>query len=117
MTPEQILQIPPKVLTQAQREFYFNEGYLCLERAIDETWLARLRAATDELVERSRAVSKADTVFDLEPGHSAAAPRPRHVSQPGRAASGVLGLLPALPHARHRGRSCWPRREVPPLQT
>ena len=34
MTPEQILAIPPKVLTQAQREFYFSEGYL-LRRARD----------------------------------------------------------------------------------
>jgi ectoine hydroxylase-related dioxygenase (phytanoyl-CoA dioxygenase family) len=82
MTPEQILAIPPKVLTQAQREFYFAEGYLLLERAIDETWLARLRAATDELVERSRAVTQADAVFDLEPRHSASAPRLRRVSNP-----------------------------------
>src|SRR5437762_710626 len=34
MTPEQVLAIPPKVLTQAQREQYFSEGYLYLERAI-----------------------------------------------------------------------------------
>ena len=82
MTPQQILAIPPKVLTQAQREFYFAEGYLLLERAIDEAWLARLRAATDELVERSRAVTQADAVFDLEPRHSASAPRLRRVSNP-----------------------------------
>jgi hypothetical protein len=30
MTPEQILNIAPKVLMQAQRDFYFSEGYLCL---------------------------------------------------------------------------------------
>ncbi len=75
MTPEQVLAIAPKLLTQQQREFYFNEGYLCLERAIDDTWLNKLRAATDEMVERSRAVTKADAIFDLEPRHSAAAPR------------------------------------------
>jgi len=28
MTPEQVLAIPPKLLTQAQREQYFSEGYL-----------------------------------------------------------------------------------------
>ena len=63
-------------------------------RIIGEDWLARLRAATDELVERSRKVTKSDAVFDLEPGHrperAAAAPG----VEPGRAASGVLGLLP-----------------------
>ena len=82
MTPEQILKIPPKVLTQAQREFYFNEGYICLERAIGDDWLARLRAATDELVERSRTITKSDTIFDLEPAHRSDVPRLRRVSNP-----------------------------------
>ena len=80
MTPDQILSIPPKVLTQRQREFYFEQGYLLLERVIDETWLARLRAATDEMVERSRSVTRSDTVFDLEPDHRADAPRLRRVT-------------------------------------
>ena len=31
MTPEQILSHQPRVLTQKQREFYFEEGYLLLE--------------------------------------------------------------------------------------
>ena len=82
MTPEQVLATAPKVLTQQQREFYFNEGYLCLERIIDEEWLAKLRAATDEMVERSRAVTKADAIFDLEPRHTPSAPRLRRVSNP-----------------------------------
>ena len=28
MTPEQVLEIPPRVLAQEQREFYFDNGYL-----------------------------------------------------------------------------------------
>ncbi len=82
MTPEQVLSHPPRVLTQAQREFYFSEGYLLLPKILPAEWLARLRAATDELVERSRKVSKADAVWDLELGHSAATPRLRRVSAP-----------------------------------
>ena len=31
MTPEQVLAIKPRVLSQAQREFYFREGYLLVE--------------------------------------------------------------------------------------
>ena len=46
MTPEQILAIPPQVLTQAQREFYFQEGYLLLERIVGDEWIRKLRAAT-----------------------------------------------------------------------
>jgi len=45
MTPEQILGIPPRVLKQEQRAFYFREGYLLLERVISEDWIRRLRAA------------------------------------------------------------------------
>src|SRR5688500_18306107 len=71
MTPEQVLSHKPRVLTQKQREHYFAEGYLLLEKIIPDEWLERLRAATDELIERSRKVTKPDAVWDLEPGHRA----------------------------------------------
>ncbi len=82
MTPEQILEIPPRVLTQAQREQYFEQGFLILERVIPDEWVRKLRAATDELIERSRTVREADAVWDPEPGHSAESPRLRRVSNP-----------------------------------
>lgn len=82
MTPEQVLSIPPRVLTQEQREFYLREGYILLERVIPEEWIRRLRAATEELVEQSRKVGKSDKKFDLEPDHTAEAPRLRRVSSP-----------------------------------
>ena len=82
MTPEAVLKIPPRVLTQAQREHYFREGYILLERIIGDEWIRKLRAATDELVERSRKVTKSDTIFDLEPTHRPDAPRLRRVSNP-----------------------------------
>jgi len=82
MTPEQVLALRPKVLTQAQRESYFNDGFLLVERAISDDWIRKLRAATDELVERGRKVTKSDAVFDLEPGHRPDAPRLRRVSNP-----------------------------------
>ena len=82
MTPEQVLSIRPRVLTQRQREDYFEDGFILLERFIDAAWLERLRAATTRLVEASRAVRASDSVFDLEPDHSSAAPRLRRVSSP-----------------------------------
>jgi ectoine hydroxylase-related dioxygenase (phytanoyl-CoA dioxygenase family) len=82
MTPEAVLKIPPRVLTQAQREHYFREGYILLEKIIGDEWIRKLRAATDELVERSRKVTKSDTIFDLEPAHRPDAPRLRRVSNP-----------------------------------
>lgn len=82
MTPEQVLAIPPRVLTQSQREFYLREGYLLLEKIIGDEWLRKLRAATEEMVERSRKVTQSDRIFDLEPAHRPEAPRLRRVSNP-----------------------------------
>ncbi|HEX6978124.1 MAG TPA: phytanoyl-CoA dioxygenase family protein [Alphaproteobacteria bacterium] len=82
MTPEQILSHPPRVLTQAQREFYFENGYILLDRIISQEWVDRLRAATREMIERSRSVTKSDAVWDLETGHSAARPKLRRLSAP-----------------------------------
>ena len=82
MTPEDILSHRPRVLTQKQREDYFQDGYLLVERFVDAVWLEKLKAGIDRLVERSRAQTKSDSVFDLEPGHTAEAPRLRRVSSP-----------------------------------
>jgi hypothetical protein len=82
MTPEQVLAVPPRVLTQAQREFYFREGYILLERIIGDEWIMKLRAAAAELVERSPKVTQSDKVCDLQAGHPPDAPRLRRVSNP-----------------------------------
>ena len=82
MTPEQVLALPPRVLTQGQREAYFADGFIILEKVIGDEWVKKLRDATDELVERSRKVTQSDAVWDLEPGHTPGAPRLRRVSAP-----------------------------------
>ena len=65
MAPEDIAKYPVKTITQAQRDAYFKDGYLAIERAISPEWLARLRAAADGFVEQSRSVTEADKVFDI----------------------------------------------------
>ena len=40
MTPEEILACEPRVLSQAQREFYFEHGYVMVESLISADWLA-----------------------------------------------------------------------------
>jgi ectoine hydroxylase-related dioxygenase (phytanoyl-CoA dioxygenase family) len=82
MTPEQILSHPPRVLTQEQRESYFNNGYILVEKAINEEWLERLHAAIARQIEVSRGVTRSDATFDLEPNHTADNPRLRRVSSP-----------------------------------
>jgi len=82
MTPEDVLAIEPKVLTQAQRESYFENGYLLLEKVLSDEWIERLRQATDEKIEESRAVTQSDAVWDLKDGHTADNPRLRRFSSP-----------------------------------
>ena len=82
MTPEDILSHKPRILTQAQREFYFENGYICLEKIIPDTLVERLRQTTKEMIDRSRSVTKSDAVWDLENGHNAQRPRLRRLSAP-----------------------------------
>ena len=82
MTPEQIFSFRPRVLTERQRESYFDDGFILLENIIPEDWLGKLRAATQHLVEQSRSIRKSDAVFDIEPDHTAVNPRLRRVSSP-----------------------------------
>ena len=82
MKPEQILSHAPKVLSQEQREFYFQHGYLQLESFIGPDWLDRLWTVTDRLIAESRSLGTSNKVFDLEPTHTADNPRLRRISQP-----------------------------------
>ena len=104
MSPEEILNTPAKVLTQKQREAYFEDGYLLVESFIEQEWLEKLRGAVDNLVERSRERSESDSVFDLEPNHSAEEPRLRRVRllDPGLEERARLrGLLTLADDQRH----------------
>ena len=82
MTPEKVLAIEPKVLTQEQRESYFENGYLLLERVLEDDWIERLRCATDEIIDESRTIIASDEKWDLEDGHTAEEPRLRRLSSP-----------------------------------
>jgi ectoine hydroxylase-related dioxygenase (phytanoyl-CoA dioxygenase family) len=82
MEPEKVLEHPPRILTQEQREFYFDQGYLLLEQIIPQPWIDRLNDVTEEFVERSRALARSDAIFDLEPGHTSENPRLRRLVNP-----------------------------------
>ena len=82
MKTEDILARPAKVLSEAQRENYFRDGYVVLDRFVSDDWLDRIWAATDGFIEQSRGETKSGAFFDLEPSHSATAPRLRRLTQP-----------------------------------
>ena len=82
MTPEQILAQVPRVLAQAQREFYLENGYLLVERMIPTEMLVRLNEVTGQLIERSKQETQSGAIFDLAPGHSAKRPMVRRIKRP-----------------------------------
>lgn len=82
MTPEEILSYSPRVLTEDQRNYYFDNGYLLVERVIPAKWIERLKMVTQQMVERSRTLKQSDAVFDLEPGHTNNSPRLRRMTSP-----------------------------------
>ncbi len=69
MTPEKVLSHPPRVLTQAQREHYFEFGYLGVESLVPADVLAELIAVTNEFVEASRSETRSGRRYDIAPGH------------------------------------------------
>jgi hypothetical protein len=82
MRPEPILARPAKVLSDQQRRDYFAQGYLHLPAFLDRGWLERLNTLVVTFVGESRGYTRSDAKFDIETGHSAAAPRLRRLCQP-----------------------------------
>ena len=69
-------------LSPAQVDQYRERGYVLVESVLDDEWLERLRAASDEFVEASRSLTKSDGALDLEPDHTADDPRLRRLTNP-----------------------------------
>lgn len=73
MTPADILSHPARVLSDEQRRRYFATGYLAAPGLIPAAWLDRLKALSDDFVDRSRQIAASNEEFDLGPEH-----RPDH---------------------------------------
>lgn len=82
MEVTEVLSVPPLFLTDEQRHFYFENGYLLVEKAVPRDQLERLRIATDEMIERSRSITLSDAVWDLEKDHTSDEPRLRRLTSP-----------------------------------
>ncbi len=82
MTPEEILAHAPRVLTQAQREHYFEHGFVGVESLVPKDIIAELVNVTNEFVDASRKETVAGNIFDIGPGHSAEKPVLRRLKRP-----------------------------------
>lgn len=82
MTPEEVLSYPARILTEAQREKYFTDGFVSVEEIVPSDTLAELQAVTNEFFDASRNVSESGDVFDIGPGHTRDAPILRRLKNP-----------------------------------
>src|ERR1700684_3421433 len=63
-----------RYLTDEQLDAYRRDGYVALTGISDAQRVEELRAVTKRFVDRSRAISASDGLFDLDPRHSAQTP-------------------------------------------
>ena len=70
------------MLTEAQVAAYRRDGFIVVEDVLDADRLAAIRATVARLVAGAAAVDAHDDVYDLEPGHTRAAPRVRRIKAP-----------------------------------
>lgn len=82
MAPEDVLSHPALRLSEAERRAYFTDGYLARAGAVSPGWIARLRAATRDVVERSREVTESNDAYVLEDGHGPDSPRLHRLTSP-----------------------------------
>lgn len=82
MTPEEILACPARVLSQSQREHYFEHGFVGVDSLLPQDTLSALQSVTAEFVEQSKSVSESGSVFDIGAGHSADRPVLRRLKSP-----------------------------------
>jgi ectoine hydroxylase len=82
MNPTEILSHEPRVLTQAQREHYFEHGYVAVESLVAPDVVADLVRVTEEFVDASRGETRSGHDFDLGPGHAASSPMLRRLKRP-----------------------------------
>jgi ectoine hydroxylase len=76
MILKEILSLTTNVLISEERDFFFDQGYLCLSGIVPGDLLSRMRTASDAAVARTRSLAATNMEFSLEPDHTAEAPRP-----------------------------------------
>jgi ectoine hydroxylase-related dioxygenase (phytanoyl-CoA dioxygenase family) len=70
------------VLSQIQIDEYQRTGAIVVPNILSQHEVQRLRAVTDDFVQKARLVMNHDAIYDLEDSHSAAEPRVRRIKTP-----------------------------------
>ncbi len=71
-------------LNAAQLNFYREHGYLLLERVLGDALLAELRRVIVGYLDDARGVARSNSIYDLDPAHTAERPLVRRLKNPHR---------------------------------
>jgi phytanoyl-CoA hydroxylase len=70
------------MISEMDAQTYRRDGVIVVPEVLGSDILAQMRSVVAELVAASASVSQHDSVYDLEPGHTAAEPRVRRIKTP-----------------------------------
>ncbi len=82
MTPEDIINHPPIILSQEERKRYFSEGYTSSPAIIPPELLKKIQQMSADFLEKSRELEASNEFFDLGPNHSSQTPHVRRLRRP-----------------------------------
>ena len=70
------------MLSISEKKFYDDEGYLLVENVINPSQLNEILKITNQLIEKSKNITKSNDVYDLDHGHNSFTPRLTRIKQP-----------------------------------
>ncbi len=70
------------MLSQDQKDFYQENGYLLVENVLTDLELQKLQNITYGLIEKSKYITESNDAYDLDEGHSRASPRLTRIKLP-----------------------------------
>ncbi len=82
MTPEDIINHPPIILSQEERKRYFSEGYTSSPAITPPELLKKIQQMSADFLEKSRELKVSNEFFDLGPNHSSQTPHVRRLRRP-----------------------------------
>jgi len=82
MTPEDIINHPPIILSQEERKRYFSEGYTSSPAITPPELFKKIQQMSADFLEKSRELEASNEFFDLGPNHSSQTPHVRRLRRP-----------------------------------
>ena len=82
MLKENVLNTKAKILSNNQRQEYFEDGGIKIEKVLSQKWLNKANESIKIFIENSKTLSKSNNIYDLQSDHTYEDPKLRRISSP-----------------------------------